>query len=1450
MIDPFASINKTLTSIGAQPIKIGTSVAQTAGKPSTKQLVDDLTAEQRQEVEGSIGRNLLSGLGWVGEKLDALTGARALRGILGGDFREALSFIPVLGTFGDELGITSEEDYMDNTGRRLLEKAGMLGENKEGLDWGDVGGFAVDVLLDPANLVTLGGKGAATAALKTLSKTSRGKRILKAAGKTENLAEAGIDAVNAAKGAGINEVGQKYTLKKLLELDEADTPNFVNELVADPNTGQLIRPPGAKSLREELIDTGADLTKELEEMPLRTPMATGLPFMKKGKLFGDYLDPVKTPKRYQAMEKLGYRLDRMGDAARTSRIGRVGGKLFDPRIKAGETHEAAQAKARHTHSVMEAVEGQAKSSLAPLEARLDDSGLFDWRRVQKRAAYSGQKLSKEQSKQIVSDRFQYMQDYLGGYEHVGGARVTPEWDLDYANTTREAYEKGFDSIYNQATEILKKDPNADISDLLIRGNEYQTAIDELKNIKTAQNPQEVLQRNVYQTHKYWDEAEELKAAGQDWVTPDVERIRGGVYGRQAPKIHDDIAPIQKELDELKTFIDDARDYARARGVEVSDLQDDWTLYFPRQSFMFPQDSINPFVKSRHRGHSRNYNLRALDTETVHQAQRSDVLRNLYGGTSLVDDLARASDSQGRAFAGRLLDIQDAQQKTKVAKEMAQEMADWIDTNVYQQAQDLRGREYFDTLLKKDNATGKTLDELDPQKLERMAAHIGEIDPRHATESMPYFEANPVRAVMGYYTDVVKTAHAAETAVDLIAEHADLLQRVGGAVSAPSSPTVLNMLKDQRINTWKARKEIINRLEKNTPLWDGLYNAHKTDLSDDMWDVLGESEEILLKDPDKMRLFDAASEQVLDKLQVDSRLAGDIGRYVKAFTRPDELHEVIAAFDKLTNLFKTSLTTPWPAFHARNLVSAVMNGFYAGAFDPTHSGPKRFTQHYFDFGAIMRGEVPKNIAEQIPMFRRAGLTDQEATEKIKDFLQGYDVVGRRQTREELFGMAEEGELGDFIGRYAAERTGRGAPRGQTTKGSWIPGSEFFKKAYQGFKEPIPSNIPGGIATPDPAFAHLTSGSGRMAKIFDTLATSKASPFTHMRRFARGGRAGAEHIEELVRGAQFTAFLKQGFSPDEAARKVKLAQVDYSALSNFERKVMRRLLPFYSFTRRQVPFLIENLFLEPAGPMAQAVRGYGRIQRESTRDTLVPEYISQTIGIPLPSFMQSGIEGQKRYLTGLGGLLGGAEDLLSIPRPGRGVLDTVGRSARGVGSRMHPLAQIGLESAAGKSMYTGRPLEELKSPTARLLGQLTGSDEPVGTSFLTPETETILQRVPGFGRAVSTLRQLTDYPRAPIVGEEGFSGWNLARRTLPGLTGVRIADVDLERQQNRLLQEIIEDHLRRHPSARTFEHLYFSEEDLLNLPPEQRAMYMLYKQLGKEATQRARTEREQRASAYST
>ena len=166
MIDPFESINKTLRQVGAQPIKLGAPVAKSIGSPSSTNMNAQLTPEQREEVEGGIGHNLLSGLGYVGEKLDALFGARALRGVLGGDFRELLSVVP----FSDEMGLTTKDDYMDNTGRRLLEKAGVLGENEEGLDAGDVAGFAVDVLLDPINALTLGGGGLAKATATTAGK--------------------------------------------------------------------------------------------------------------------------------------------------------------------------------------------------------------------------------------------------------------------------------------------------------------------------------------------------------------------------------------------------------------------------------------------------------------------------------------------------------------------------------------------------------------------------------------------------------------------------------------------------------------------------------------------------------------------------------------------------------------------------------------------------------------------------------------------------------------------------------------------------------------------------------------------------------------------------------------------------------------------------------------------------------------------------------------------------------------------------------------------------------------------------------------------------------------------------------------------------------------------------------------------------------------------------------
>ncbi len=41
-------------------------------------------------------------------------------------------------------------------GREMLEEWGVLGDNQEGFDWGDVAGFGADVLVDPTNLIPAG----------------------------------------------------------------------------------------------------------------------------------------------------------------------------------------------------------------------------------------------------------------------------------------------------------------------------------------------------------------------------------------------------------------------------------------------------------------------------------------------------------------------------------------------------------------------------------------------------------------------------------------------------------------------------------------------------------------------------------------------------------------------------------------------------------------------------------------------------------------------------------------------------------------------------------------------------------------------------------------------------------------------------------------------------------------------------------------------------------------------------------------------------------------------------------------------------------------------------------------------------------------------------------------------------------------------------------------------
>lgn len=85
-----------------------------------------------------------------------------------------------------------------------------------------------------------------------------------------------------------------------------------------------------------------------------------------------------------------------------------------------------------------------------------------------------------------------------------------------------------------------------------------------------------------------------------------------------------------------------------------------------------------------------------------------------------------------------------------------------------------------------------------------------------------------------------------------------------------------------------------------------------------------------------------------------------------------------------------------------------------------------------------------------------------------------------------------------------------------------------------------------------------------------------------KLLRGGRKLAGGIEDFYRfGAYIAAYKKTG-DFQEAAMTMKKVFFDYSSMNQFERAVLRRFIPFYSWLRFNIPRMMEVMVTDPAKP----------------------------------------------------------------------------------------------------------------------------------------------------------------------------------------------------------------------------------------------------------------------------
>jgi hypothetical protein len=507
---------------------------------------------------------------------------------------------------------------------------------------------------------------------------------------------------------------------------------------------------------------------------------------------------------------------------------------------------------------------------------------------------------------------------------------------------------------------------------------------------------------------------------------------------------------------------------------------------------------------------------------------------------------------------------------------------------------------------------------------------------------------------------------------------------------------------------------------------------------------------------------------LKGVMVTPDAAGEIGRIVKDFGAPEAVNPFVRGLDYLTNLFKTNVTTYWPGFNLRNFLSGqFMNASQAGLAPLGDVG---------NAYRMLAGGTWEGL-EQIPAVRAAlqaagrPATAEEATKQLARWQFAYNVGGHSPN----------------VGREVV-----------TAAGDTLA----MPRTLDDVAGQIPGEVPKGIGTVKDILLGRQEGTSYRNPLAIAGVGAKQDAFTPV----VAGRALGDVVENANRTPLFVNFLREGYSPEEAARRVLGSHYDYSrgALTAFERSIMRRLIPFYSFTRQNVPNVVGQLATNPGG----LAGGMAKLSHDLRQQGgFLPAYMGDTLAIPVGQ--EEG--GMQRYLTRLDLPPDQAFDFFK----GFGS-DPLQAAGMGLLGQLNPILKGPAEYFTNKQFFSGRELGDLDSLTGNILADQLLLNSPLAR----------------FG---TTYRQIT-HPQA-----------DPASLALNLLTGAKVTDVDMPKYKAIAEREYIEQRLRGSPAVGRFQTLSVRPDQLGRLTPDELELVQLQRLLEKRAREAKKAARSGAGSA---
>ena len=164
--------------------------------------------------------------------------------------------------------------------------------------------------------------------------------------------------------------------------------------------------------------------------------------------------------------------------------------------------------------------------------------------------------------------------------------------------------------------------------------------------------------------------------------------------------------------------------------------------------------------------------------------------------------------------------------------------------------------------------------------------------------------------------------------------------------------------------------------------------------------------------------------------------------------------------------------------------------------------------------------------------------------------------------------------------------------------------------------------------------------------------------------------------------------EGKKIDQAVKTAEEALFNYSKLTDFERSVMRRLIPFYTFARKNAELQIRTLATTPGRVANQLkfIKGVGGTVGEPLTEEDIkglPDFMLESLGI------KAGVNqyGQSQFVSGFG--LPIEEFLRKFSGDGSVMTNLL----RDTMSQMNPNIKFLAERATGQDFFRGRPITEV-------------------------------------------------------------------------------------------------------------------------------------------------------------